>query len=86
LHGGNHKAAIERSCRYFWIQTAPPREGDPGRIQESHYIVENGTVTLTDAGKPLPGGCCQCKLGSEDDELVVARQLLRSKASRRDAA
>jgi len=43
-------------------------------------------VTLTDAGKPLPGGCCQCKLGSEDDEMVVARQLLRSKASRLDAA
>jgi hypothetical protein len=33
---------------YFWVQTAPPREGHPGAIAEGHYIIEDGTVTLTD--------------------------------------
>jgi hypothetical protein len=77
--------------RYFWVQTVPSREGhpgaisDPGAISESHYIVEDGTVTLTDAaGKPLPGQRHKRKLGPEDDEMVVARALLRSKSSRPD--
>jgi hypothetical protein len=41
-------------------------------------------VSLTDAaGKPLFSGERHTrKLGPEDDEIVVARQLLRSKASR----
>ena len=42
---------------------------------------EDGTVMLTDAaGKPLPGEFSRRKLGHEDDEIVIARQLLRSKA------
>jgi hypothetical protein len=40
-------------------------------------------VTLTDAiGNPIFGERYQRKLGPEDDEMAVARQLLRSKASR----
>jgi hypothetical protein len=67
---------------YFWVQTAPPRDGHPGTVDESHYIVEDGTVMLTDtAGKPLPGEHSKRKLGPEDDEMSVARQLLRSNAS-----
>ena len=66
---------------YFWVQTAPPRDGHSGAVDESHYIVEGGTVMLTDAaGKPLPGACSKRKLRPEDDEMVIARQLLRSKA------
>jgi hypothetical protein len=40
--------------RYFWVQTAPPREGHAGAIAEGHYVVEDGTLSLTDAaGKPV---------------------------------
>jgi len=61
----------------FLGSNAPPREGHP----ESHYLVEDGTVMLSDAaGKPLPGERYRRKLGPEDDEMVVARQLLRSQA------
>jgi hypothetical protein len=68
---------------YFWVQTAPPRDGHPGAIAEGHYIVEEGTVTLTHViGNPLPGERHKRKLEPADDEMVVARQLLRSKASR----
>jgi len=39
-------------------------------------------VTLTDVmGKPFPGEQYKRKLGPADDEMVFARQLLRSKAS-----
>jgi hypothetical protein len=66
---------------YFWVQTAPARDGHPRAVDESHYIVEDATVMLTDAaGKPLPGERTKRKLGPEDDEMVIARQLLRSKA------
>jgi hypothetical protein len=38
---------------------------------------------LTDViGKPLSGERYERKLGPADDEMVIARQLLRSKASR----
>jgi hypothetical protein len=64
--------------RHFWVQTTPPSDGQPGAIEESHYIVEDGTVTLTDAiGNPLFGERHQRKLGPEDDEMAVARQLLQ---------
>jgi hypothetical protein len=33
---------------YFSVQTAPPRDGHTGAIAEGHYIIEDGTVTLTD--------------------------------------
>jgi hypothetical protein len=66
--------------RPFWVQTAPPSDAQPGTIDESHYIVEHGIVTLTDAiGNPLFGERYQRKLGPEDDEMAVARQLLCSK-------
>jgi hypothetical protein len=68
--------------RYFWVQTAPPREGHPGAVTESHYVVKDGTVMLTDAaGQPLPGKWYKRRLGPENDEMVVARALLCSKAS-----
>ena len=67
---------------YFWVQTAPPRGGYTGAIAEGHYIIEDGTVTLTDVmGKPFPGEQYKRKLGPADDEMVIARKLLRSKAS-----
>src|SRR5262245_11549949 len=37
-----------RRPNYFWVQTAPPRGGYTGAIAEGHYIIEDGTVTLTD--------------------------------------
>jgi hypothetical protein len=41
------------------------------------------TVTLTHViGNPLPGERHKRKLEPADDEMVIARQLLRSKASR----
>ena len=64
---------------YFSVQTAPPRDGHTGAIAEGHYIIEDGTVTLTDV--PFPGGQYKRKLGPADDEMVMARQLLRSKAT-----
>jgi hypothetical protein len=68
---------------HFRLQTAPPRDGHAGSIAEGHYIVEDGTVMLTDViGRPLPGERYRCKLGAADDEMIVARQLLRSQASR----
>jgi hypothetical protein len=69
--------------RHFWVQTAPPSDGQPDAIDESHYIVEDGTVILSDAiGNPLFGERYQRKLRPEDDEMAVARQLLCRKASR----
>jgi hypothetical protein len=57
---------------YFWVQTAPPRDGHPGAIAEGHYIVEEGTVTLTHViGNPLPGERHKRKLEPADDEMVV---------------
>ena len=39
-------------------------------------------MTLTDVmGKPFPGEQYKRKLGPADDEMVMARQLLRSKAT-----
>jgi hypothetical protein len=56
--------------------------GHTDAIAEGHYIIEDGTVTLTDVmGKPFPGEQYKRKLGPADDEMVMARQLLRSKAT-----
>jgi len=60
----------------------PSADGHTGAIAEGHYIIEDGTVTLTDVmGKPFPGEQYKRKLGPADDEMGIARQLLRSKAS-----
>ena len=48
---------------YFWVQTAPPH---PGAIAEGHYIIEDGTVTLTDVmGKPFPVSNTSASLGPQ---------------------
>jgi hypothetical protein len=65
--------------RSFYIQTASPRDGDPGAIREGWYIVSDDEVILTDAdGKPLSVDGCRCKLRPGEDELAVAKRLLRA--------
>jgi hypothetical protein len=72
--------------RYFWVQTAPPREGHAGAIAEGHYVVEDGALSLTDAaGKPVADERYTRMLGPEDDEIIIARQLLRRRTLRSDA-
>jgi len=55
------------------------RDGDHGAIAESWYIAADGTLTLTDAaGRPL-GKEWRAKLASGENELLVAKHLLRKK-------
>jgi hypothetical protein len=50
-------------------------------IEEEWYIVADGSVTLT-AAVPLPGEGYRRELKVRNDELAVAKQLLRNKVSR----
>jgi hypothetical protein len=76
---------IKRSCCFAAVHgpvVALFGRASRAAIAEGHYIIEDGTVTLTDVmGKPFPGEQYKRKLAPADDEMVIARQPLRSKAS-----
>jgi len=64
-----------------FVQVAAPVGGNPGAVEVGHYVVEDDTVVLTDeAGVPLrydvSGECFSERLGSDQDEQVLARALL----------
>ena len=63
------------------IQIAAPSEDDPGQICEGAYIVEDGTVKLTDRnGKLVRDGhglTYSHKLRPEDNPVAIAGMLTR---------
>ncbi len=64
-----------------YITLARPMDGDAGRIEVGHYVVDGETVTLTDQnGTPIKSGRIQlgftAKTGVEEDHAQVARRLL----------
>jgi hypothetical protein len=64
-----------------YITLARPMDGDAGRIEVGHYVVDGGTVTLTDQkGVPIKSGRMQlgftAKLGAEETSQQVANRLL----------
>jgi hypothetical protein len=69
---------------YFYTQTARPSEHEPtGAIAEGWYIIEDGTVILTDsAGKPISEKDFRLKPQPGEEVLAVARKLLRAKMGR----
>ncbi|MBR0882235.1 hypothetical protein JQ608_34855 [Bradyrhizobium liaoningense] len=63
------------------ITIARPMDGDPGTVEPGHYVVEDGTVTLTDReGGPIISGRLQigysAKMGDGETEAKVANRLL----------
>jgi hypothetical protein len=48
----------EPEIRLWWIQTAAPRQDDPGAVEPLFYFVKDGAVTLCDeTGRPAEKLC-----------------------------
>ena len=67
-------AALE--WKPFRVTVTPPSERDMGMIIEARYAIASGELRLDFQGKLYA-----VAIGPNDDELVVARRLLRQKYS-----
>jgi hypothetical protein len=68
---------------HFYTRIAAPSPRNPnGSVEEGWYVIEKGFVQLTDAaGAPLLGENHRIKLRPEDDALVLAQRMLRSRVA-----
>jgi hypothetical protein len=70
---------VASEWRPFYVTITPPSERDMGMIIEARYAIAGGELRLDFQGKLYAEA-----LGPNDDPLVVARRLLRSKYGRHE--